>query len=274
MRFGLEVAQHRLTWDELLSRVRWAEDAGFDGAWVFDHFKPLYGEGPGPCMEAWTLQAALAASTERIRLGALVTGMTYRHPSVLAAEAVTVDHVSGGRLEFGIGTGWFEEEHRELGVDLPPVGKRVDRFEEAVQVMRLLMTEDEVHFDGQHFQLRGATLLPRPVQQPHPPVWIGASGPRMLGIVARYADVWHTFGPPSHIAQLSRVLDEKIADAGRDRSHVARASSLSIEGSWDDVRAEVDRYVDVGVSYLVVGWPSVGQDRVAEFVQQFLGARS
>lgn len=151
MRFGLEVAQHRLTWDELVSRVRWAEESGFDGAWVFDHFKPLYGEGPGPCMEAWTLQAALAASTERIRLGALVTGMTYRHPSVLAAQAVTVDHVSGGRLEFGIGTGWFEEEHRELGIDLPPVGERVDRFEEAVELMRLLMTEDEVHFDGEHF---------------------------------------------------------------------------------------------------------------------------
>jgi alkanesulfonate monooxygenase SsuD/methylene tetrahydromethanopterin reductase-like flavin-dependent oxidoreductase (luciferase family) len=109
MRFGLDVAQHQLTWPELLERVRFAEEAGFDGAWIFDHFKPLYGDPTGPCMEAWTLLAALAASTERIRLGALVTGVTYRHPSILAAESVTVDHVSNGRLEIGMGAAWFEQ---------------------------------------------------------------------------------------------------------------------------------------------------------------------
>ena len=270
MKFGLEMAQHRLEWDDLLSRVQFAETAGFDGAWIFDHFQPLYGEGPGPCMEAWTLLAALAASTERIRLGALVTGMTYRHPSVLAAEVVTVDHVSGGRLEFGIGAGWYEPEHRELGIDLPPVGERVDRFEEGLQVILLLMTEDEVDFDGDHFPLQGATILPRPVQQPHPPVWIGASGPRMLGIVARCADVWHTFGSPADVARLSKSLDEKILAAGRNPSDVARATSLSIEGSWDAIRAEVDAYADVGVSYLVVGWPGGGRARVEEFVERFL----
>jgi F420-dependent oxidoreductase-like protein len=264
------MAQHRLEWDDLLARVRFAERSGFDGAWIFDHFQPLYGEGPGPCMEAWTLLSALAASTERIRLGALVTGMTYRHPAVLAAEVVTVDHVSGGRLEFGIGTGWFEPEHRELGIDLPPVGERVDRFEEGLQVIVELLTTNGASFEGEHFQLRGATILPRPVQQPHPPVWIGASGPRMLGIVARVADVWHTFGSPAEIARLSRTLDEKIAGAGRDPSHVARATSLSIEGSWDAIRAEVDAYAEVGVSYLVVGWPSEGQSRVEAFVERFL----
>jgi len=270
VRFGLETAQHRLEWDDLLARFRFAEQAGFDGAWIFDHFKPLYGEGPGPCMEAWTLLAALAASTERIRLGALVTGMTYRHPAVLAAEVVTVDHVSRGRLEFGIGTGWYEEEHRELGIDLPPAGDRVGRFDEGLEVIVRLMTEDDVTFDGDHFQLRGATILPRPVQQPHPPVWIGASGPRMLGIVARCADVWHTFGSPVEIARLSKVLDEKVRGAGRDPSDVARATSLSIEGSWDDIRREVDAHAKVGVSYLVVGWPSEGQKRVEEFVGRFL----
>ena len=270
MRFGLEMAQHRLEWDDLLSRVELAEQWGFDGAWIFDHFQPLYGEGPGPCMEAWTLLAALAASTERIRLGALVTGMTYRHPAVLAAEVVTVDHVSDGRLEFGIGTGWYEPEHDELGIDLPRAGERVDRFEEGLQVIVRLMTEDEVHFDGEHFQLRGATILPRPVQQPHPPVWIGASGPRMLGIVARYADVWHTFGTPAEVARLSAVLDEKMTGAGRDPAHVARATSLSIEGSWDSIRREVDAYAEVGVSYLVVGWPAGGRARVEEFVERIL----
>jgi F420-dependent oxidoreductase-like protein len=270
MRFGLDMAQHRLEWDDLLGQVRFAEEAAFDGAWIFDHFQPLYGQGPGPCMEAWTLLAALAASTERIRLGALVTGMTYRHPSVLAAEVVTVDQVSQGRLEFGIGAGWFEPEHRELGIELPPVGERVDRFEEGLQVIVDLLTTDDATFEGEHFQLRGATIRPRPVQQPHPPVWIGASGPRMLGIVARLADVWHTFGSPAEVARLSKRLDEKMAQVGRDPSEVARAASLSIEDGWDEVRREVDAYADVGVSYLVVGWPGGGRARVEEFVERFL----
>jgi F420-dependent oxidoreductase-like protein len=270
VRFGLEMAQHRLEWDDLLARVHFAEQSGFDGAWIFDHFQPLYGEGPGPCMEAWTLLSALAASTDRIRLGALVTGMTYRHPAVLAAQVVTVDHVARGRLEFGIGTGWFEPEHRELGIDLPPAGERVDRFEEGLQVIISLLTESRVDFDGEQFQLRGATILPRPVQQPHPPVWIGASGPRMLGIVARFADVWHTFGTAVEVARLSKILDEKMAGARRDPSHVTRATSLSIEGSWDEIRREVDAYGEVGVSYLVVGWPGGGRARVEEFVERFL----
>src|SRR6266705_2501725 len=126
MRFDLDVAQHQLEWPELLSRIRYAEDTGFEGAWVFDHFKPLYGDPTGPCLEAWTLIAALAASTERIRLGALVTGVTYRHPSILATEAITVDHVSNGRLEMSLGAAWMEAEHRELGVPFPP---RKERFE-------------------------------------------------------------------------------------------------------------------------------------------------
>ena len=270
MRFGIDAAQHRLDWDDLAARVRWAEDAGFDGAWLFDHFKPMYGEGPGPCMEAWTLLAALAASTERIRLGALVTGMTYRHPSVLATEAVTVDHVSNGRLELGLGAGWFEEEHVELGIDFPAIRERIDRFEEALQVIRLLLTEDEARLDGTHYPLRGATVLPRPVQRPTPPVWIGASGPRMLGLVGRHADVWHTFGPPEHLVRLGQAVDAAASDAGRDPAAIARSSSLSIDGDWDDVRRAIDGYAEIGVSYLVVGWPGEGRPRVEQFVERFL----
>src|SRR5207249_10186397 len=133
MRIGLDVSQQQLEWPEIARRARLADDLGFDGIWLFDHFKTMYGEAGGPCFEAWTSLAALAAITERARLGILITGMTYRHPSVLASEAVTVDHVSGGRLELSLGAAWFEEEHRELGIEFPPTGERVSRFEEYVE---------------------------------------------------------------------------------------------------------------------------------------------
>ncbi|HEX2295007.1 MAG TPA: LLM class flavin-dependent oxidoreductase, partial [Actinomycetota bacterium] len=124
MKIGVDCSQHQLSWDDLLDRVRFAEELGFDGAWVFDHFKALYGDPTGPCLESWTLLSALGAATSRIRLGSLVTGVTYRHPSMLAMEAVTVDHVSNGRLELSLGAAWFEQEHRELGFDFPPPAER------------------------------------------------------------------------------------------------------------------------------------------------------
>jgi alkanesulfonate monooxygenase SsuD/methylene tetrahydromethanopterin reductase-like flavin-dependent oxidoreductase (luciferase family) len=244
---------------------------GFDGVWTFDHFKPMYGEGPGPCFEAWTTMAALAAATERVRIGCLVSGLTYRHPSVLAAEAVTIDHVSHGRLELALGAAWYEQEHRELGIPFPPTGERIARFEEALQVIRLLMTTDDAPFAGKYLRLEKATYRPRPVQQPTPPLWIGAGGPRMLGIAARCADVWHTFGPPGHVKRLGDQLAEKAARAGRDPGEIAWASNLSISEQWDEVRRNIDGYTASGVSYLVVGWPGEGAERVEEFAREFLG---
>ncbi|TME85132.1 MAG: LLM class flavin-dependent oxidoreductase [Chloroflexi bacterium] len=142
MRIGLDVAQHQLLWPELAERVQFAESAGFDGAWVFDHFTPLYGDRNGPCMEAWTLLAGLAALTSRLRLGVLVTGITYRPPSILATEAITVDHISNGRLELGLGAAWHQPEHEELGIPFPPLKERAERLEEGAQVIRLVMTKD------------------------------------------------------------------------------------------------------------------------------------
>jgi F420-dependent oxidoreductase-like protein len=271
MRFGLDVAQHQLTWPELLERVRFAEDAGFDGAWIFDHFKALYGDPTGPCMEAWTLLAALAASTERIRLGALVTGITYRHPSILAAEAVTVDQVSGGRLEIGVGAAWFEQEHRELGVPFPPVGERARRLEEGVEAMRLLMTKDHATYEGTYTQLNDATYRPRPVQQPHPPIWIGATGEKLtLPITGRQADVWHTFGSAASLARKWPIVERAAREAGRDPSSIMRSSSLSISEPWDEVRRRYEELREAGVAYLVVNWPSEGRDRMEAFVADVL----
>jgi F420-dependent oxidoreductase-like protein len=271
MRLGLDIAQHQLTWDELLRRARYAEELGFDGVWVFDHFKALYGNRGGPCFEAWTLLAALGAATARVRLGALVSGMTYRHPSLLAAEAVTVDHVSNGRLELAVGAAWYEGEHRELGFPFPRIKERAERLEESVQVMRLLMTGDDVSFDGRYYQLRHATYRPRPVQQPHPPIWIGASGEQlMLPIVARRADVWHTYGTPDELGRKSALLDDLALQSGRDPASIARSTSLSISESLDRVRRTAEALRQRGFSYLVVSWPSEGQARLDEFARQVM----
>jgi F420-dependent oxidoreductase-like protein len=271
MRLGLKVNQDQLDWPELLSRVRYAEEHGFDGAWLFDHFKPQEGDPAGPCMEGWTLLAALAASTERIRLGVMVTGVTFRHPSILAAEAVTVDRVSSGRVELAMGAASFEGEHRELGVDFPGARERTERLEEAVQLMRLLMTKDAASFDGRHYRLDQATYRPRPVQQPHPPIWIGASGDRMtIPIAARQADVWHCFGSFEELPGKTRILEEHAERAGRDPSFIARATNLSISEPWDEVSERAEALRELGFTYLVVRWPNEGKQRLDEFVQNVM----
>lgn len=273
MRFGIDVAQQRMAWDEIVRRVRLAEQLGFDGAWGFDHFVPMYGTDPGPCFEGMTTLAGLAASTERIRLGLLVTGITYRHPSILAAEAVTIDHISHGRLELALGAAWFEPEHRQLGIEFPSMGERIDRLEDAVQMVLGLMTGDEVSFTGYHYRLDGARVLPRPIQQPHPPLWIGGRGERrMLPLIARHADVWHTFGSVDDLRRLSELVDHLCEQAERDPSTLLRATSLSLSGDLDDVRRTAEQYRDAGFGYLVCGWPSEGQGRVEEFVERVLPA--
>jgi F420-dependent oxidoreductase-like protein len=271
MRFGIDIAQQRMDWDELVGRVRLSEDLGFDGVWGFDHFVPMYGEGPGNCFEGVTTLAALASATSRIRLGLLVTGVTYRHPSVLAAQAVTVDHASHGRLELAMGAAWYEEEHRQLGIDFPRVGERFDRLEDCLEIFTRLFSGEVVDYDGHAFSLAGARLRPVPVQQPHPPLWVGGSGRRRtLPLVARYADVWHCFESPRTLRELSGRVDELAAAAGRDPAAIARASSLSLSEPWDEVRANAEAMHAAGVSYLVCGWPGEGASRVEEFVTKVM----
>jgi F420-dependent oxidoreductase-like protein len=271
MRFGIDVAQQRMEWDELVARARLGEELGFDGAWGFDHFQPLYGEGPGNCFEGMTTLAALAGATSRLRLGLLVTGVTYRHPSVLAAQAVTIDHASRGRLELGLGSAWFEPEHRALGIPFPSTGERSDLLEDTVEVLRRLMTGQRVSYDGTHVRLHDAQLLPVPVQRPHPPIWIGGTGPRRtLPLAARFADVWHAFGSPTSLREPSARLDRLAEAAGRDPGTITRAASLSLSGTLDAVRRSADEWRDAGFGYLVCGWPDDGRGRVEEFASRVL----
>ena len=271
MRFGIDVAQQRAEFGDIVERVQFGEALGFDGAWGFDHFVPMYGEGPGNCFEGMTTLAALATATSRIRLGLLVTGVTYRHPSVLAAQVVTVDHASRGRLELALGAAWFEAEHRQLGIEFPPTGSRFDRLEDELEIMTRLFSGDVVSYRGKVFSLEDAQMRPVPVQQPHPPIWIGGSGRRRtLPLAARRADVWHTYGSPEQMRALSSELDHLAEDAGRDPGAILRASSLSLSEPWDEVRGAIVAMQDVGVRYLVCGWPGEGRARVEEFATRVM----
>jgi F420-dependent oxidoreductase-like protein len=267
MRFGLDVAQQRVSWDELVRRVRLAEDWGFDGVWGFDHFQPMYGEGPGETFEGMTTLAALAGMTSRVRLGLLVTGVTYRHPSLLAAQALTVDHASHGRLELALGAAWFEKEHRELGIPFPPLSERFDLLEDALEIVTRLFTGETVSYEGRRVSLTEATLRPRPVQLPHPPIWVGGTGPtRTLPLAARYADVWHAYGSPNSLRDASARLDRLAAEAGRDPGTILRAASLSLD-DLETARRHAAKWRDAGYGYLVCGWPGAGEPQVDAFVR-------
>ena len=271
MRFGLDVAQQRMPWDELVRRVRLAEELGFDGVWGFDHFQPMYGEGPGETFEGMTTLAALSGMTSRVRLGLLVTGATYRHPSILAAQAVTIDHASHGRLELALGAAWFEKEHRELGIPFPPTAGRFDLLEDTLEIVTRLFTGDVVSYEGNTVSLHEASLRPKPVQSPHPPIWIGGTGPRRtLPLVARFADVWHAWGTPNSLRETGAQVDRLAAEAGRDPSSIIRAGSLSLD-VLETARRHAAKWRDAGYGYLVCGWPDAGASQVEAFVRDVMG---
>lgn len=270
MRLGLDVAQQRMSWDELVRRVRLAEDLGFDGVWGFDHLKPMYGEGPGETFEGMATLAALSGLTSRIRLGLLVTGMTYRHPSVLAMQANTVDHASHGRLELAVGAAWFEEEHSELGIAFPPTAQRFDLLEDSLEILTRLFTGEKVSYDGKQVPLREAQMRPLPVQRPHPPIWIGGNGPRRtLPLVARYADVWHAWGSPKHLSEANARVDELAAGAGRDPSRIVRAGSMAID-DLDTAAKHGGKFQEAGYGYVVCGWPGTGEAQVEAFARRVM----
>jgi alkanesulfonate monooxygenase SsuD/methylene tetrahydromethanopterin reductase-like flavin-dependent oxidoreductase (luciferase family) len=270
MHFGLDVAQQRMPWDELVDRVQFAEELGFDGAWGFDHFEPMYGSGPGETFEGMTTLAALSGQTSRIRLGLLVTGVTYRHPSVLAAQAVTVDHASHGRLELALGAAWYDKEHSELGIPFPPTSERFDLLADALEIMIRLFSGEVVSYEGKVVSLQDAQMRPVPVQQPNPPIWIGGSGPRRtLPLVARYADVWHSWGTPNTLRDANLMIDELATAAGRSPSSIMRASSLSLD-DLDTARKHAGKWHDAGYGYLVCGWPDAGRGQVEQFAREVL----
>jgi F420-dependent oxidoreductase-like protein len=274
-RFGICTDQN-LPFPNLVERWREFERLGFDSVWDCDHFNQP-SRPTGPYYEAWTLLAALAARTERIRIGVLVSCNTFRHPGLLAHEAMTVDQISDGRLELGLGAGWFVPEHEQFGIPWPPVGELIGRFHEAVQIVDTLLRQGVCTFAGKHYQLKDAHIRPRPVQKPRPPLTLGAHKSRMLRICAEYADAWNSFGTVAQMRERNQILDEHCAAIGRDprtiwRSFYGWASKMAEQGlpdPWASVAAfedVVNQYRAVGVNEFIIDQPRPEQRSVLERV--------
>ena len=254
LRFGLKLAPQDTTVDELRAVWRIADDSGFDHVWNFDHFAAIVGDPEGDVLEGWTLLGAMAEATSRVRIGSMVTGNTYRHPAVLAKMAVTVDHLSGGRLELGIGAAWAENEHEMLGIEFGTAGRRVEWLDEACQIMKQLFAQERTTFDGTHYALRDAISNPKPVQKPHPPFWIGGRGERKtLRVIAQHADVWNApGGEPGEVARLAGVLDRHCADVGRDPAEIRRSVQVRYSGDDDALLRSAAAFVERNVRDLIV----------------------
>ena len=264
VRFGIQTPQQNSnTWEEMLSLWQEVDTLGFDTAWVFDHFLPIFSDPTGPCMEGWTALSALAMATKNVRLGIMVTGNTYRNPAVLAKTAATVDIISGGRLILGIGGGWFEREHDAFGIPFPSVPERLGRLDESLTLIKQLWTQDTSNYTGKYYQLQDAPFLPKPVQKPHPPILVGASGEQVaLGIVARHADMWNTFGSPDVFRHKIARLTEHCQRIGRDPDTIEK--SVLVTGMFAPAEAhkQVEEYVAAGVTHIIFS-VSAPQDRQA-----------
>jgi len=255
MEIGLQIPS--FTWGEdaeigpTLGRIgETADRSGFHSLWLMDHFFQIPGVGDHrqPMLEAYTALGFIAASTERLGLGTLVTGVTYRYPGLLAKTVTTLDVLSGGRAWLGIGAAWNQHEHEGLGVPFPPVKERFEQLEDALRIALQMWSDDEGAFEGERFRLTETVNRPRALQRPRPRILIGGSGEKVtLRLVAEYGDAWNSFGPPENYAQKNQVLDKWCSQFGRDPREIER--TVAINGTEiDDWQA----YLDAGAQHLIV----------------------
>jgi F420-dependent oxidoreductase-like protein len=281
--FGVAHSSRR-PFSDILKAWQDAEELGFDSAWTYDHFM---GESnvDDPYLEGWTLLATLLMRTSRLRGGNLVLGNSYRHPAVLANMATTLDIASGGRLDFGLGAGWYEAEYTAYGIPFPTIGVRMAMLDESLQVIKALWTEERANFAGEHYQLKEAPSNPKPLQRPHPPIWVGGAGERyLLRMVARHADGWNVWSlPEDEYRHKVEVLAAHCKDVGRDPSTIRRSLGVvlavapterevadhvearaakgedpyAVAGTPEQVGARLQRYADMGVSMFILEGPAV-----------------
>lgn len=222
--------QEGVTWDQWVALAGAAQDAGFEALFRSDHYLGLMGDEQRGSLDAWATLTALAAVTDTIRLGTLVSPATFRHPSELAKVVATADIVSGGRVELGLGAGWNDREHAASGFDFPPLGTRMELFEEQLEIVRRQWTEDAVSFDGRHYRLDALTARPRPVQDPCPPIVVGGhAGPRSVAAAARWADEYNVVFPDvAKLPEIRARVDAAWADAGRDGARLSLMAPVLI----------------------------------------------
>jgi alkanesulfonate monooxygenase SsuD/methylene tetrahydromethanopterin reductase-like flavin-dependent oxidoreductase (luciferase family) len=282
--FGIATAPQQVTYHDV-QRVWHEADAipEIEHAWLFDHLLPIAGDQRGPIFEGWTLLSALAAQTERLRLGLLVTSNRIRPPAMLAKIAATVDIVSGGRLDFGIGAGsrtsipWARREYDANGLPYHDAAYAVGSLGEACTVIRRLWTEDEpLDFDGTYLHLTGAYCNPKPVQRPYPPIMIGGAASATLRVVAEHADVWNI---PSRdadgLASRSALLDRFCAEIGRDPAEITRSVTQPV--SYDDpggTRDSIAAAVAAGFQHVVLSLPAPYPGNVARWVADEIISKS
>jgi F420-dependent oxidoreductase-like protein len=229
MQFALFTSGEFTEWGELVELWKYAEQSGWDAVFIDDHFMPDTPNPVGDYLECWTSLAGLSQLTERIRIGTLVTGNPYRHPAILAKMATNVDIMSGGRLVFGIGAGWQENEHLAYGIPFDSPGERLDKLEEACQVILSLWKEERANLQGEYYTLRDAPLEPKPAQKPHPEFLIGGGGiKRTLRIVAQYADHWNDWGGPRNFAYKNPFLEKHCEAAGRSVDDIVRSACMAL----------------------------------------------
>lgn len=259
LRFGLVLGQ-RATWPDLADRAREAEELGFDVLHVVDHFYGLR-DVMDPTHEAWTILGGFALVTSRIRLGVMVCGNTYRNPAFLLKQAVTVDQMSNGRVDFGVGTGWAVREHEAYGWELPSPAVLVERFAEALAIWELLQREERTTYDGRHYQILDAPFEPKPVNG-RLPLLIGASGPKMLRLTALYADIWNARGGPEEAGAGNRLLNTLCAEEGRDPAAIVRGVSprLNFLTSVAAFEEHVAAYRAEGITDFEIPWPRTPEE--------------
>jgi F420-dependent oxidoreductase-like protein len=282
IRFGIHSGQQYSDFPGYVDLWQEAERLGFDWASVFDHFLPIQADPDGPCFEGMTLLAAMAAHTQRLRLGMLVVGVTYRNPALLAKMAATIDHVSGGRLELGLGAAWYELEHGQYGFEFPAIGTRMDMLDEGMQVVRALLVDETANFEGRHYRLRDARCEPKPIQE-RLPLWVGGSGEkRTLRVVAEHADGWNTFlFPEDAYRHKLDVLARHCADVGRDPGTIRKQAvfrALLGEDEAEVAERVRERTAELGISEqelreqevafsrMIIGTPEQCAERLRPYV--------
>jgi F420-dependent oxidoreductase-like protein len=268
MRFAFKTSPQNTTWEDMLTTWKAADGIDvFESGWTFDHFEPIFSDRAGPCLEGWLTLTALAQATTRLRVGVLVTGVPYRHPAVLANMAATLDHISHGRLELGLGAGWNTDEADAYGIDLLGIKDRMDRFDEACDVIIALLTQAQSTYDGAHYALKDAYCEPKPIQQPHPPICIGGSGEkRTLRTVARVAQHWNFVGGPAdEYVRLKGVLAEHCATFRRDPGEIMTSAHMFLDPS--DPKAivgDAEAFAAAGLDLAIVYIPPPATPAILE----------